>query len=403
MQNIVIIGTGFAGVWAALSAKRLINLHNAQETMSLTVISPDSHLVMRPRLYEANAKDMRAPLTELFEQAGIKLVQGTVATVNVSEHTVNLENVSGAVSYDRLVLAAGSRLRHPAIPGLKEHTLNIDTIAGASAFGSHLSKLPCLPSTAARNTVVVIGGGFTGIELAAELPSHLREVLGYDQDIQVVLVEQAAEIGPELGASPRPVILDGLKSQGVDLRLGAKLTSVNADGVVLSTGEQIQSSTVVWTAGVEASPLTTQVPGEKDRLGRVVVDSFLRSPEAKDIFVTGDAASAKADSTGHIALMSCQHAMPMGKFAGYNVAASLLGLDLKEYQQPYYATCLDLGGWGAVITEGWDRKVMYSDAEGKKIKKWINGTVIYPPVMPQEALEKADPEGEGVTLVGIFL
>ncbi|KAL4954535.1 hypothetical protein BDW69DRAFT_205158 [Aspergillus filifer] len=397
MPNIVIIGTGFAGVWSALSAKRLINLHNAQDTIAVTVISPDAQLVMRPRLYEANAKDMKTSVTDLFHDAGIKFVQGTVSTVNPSNKTVSLDN-GETVPYDHLVLAAGSRLRRPPIPGLAEHALSIDTLADASAFERHLSTLVTRPFTAARDTAVVVGGGFTGIELAAELPTRLRKAIGQDQNIRVVVVEQASEIGPELGPGPRPVILEALQTSGVDLKLGARLAGIDAEGVTLSTGERIPSSTVLWTAGVEASPLAAQIPGDKDKLGRLIVDSFLRAPENQDIIVTGDAASASTDDNGHSALMSCQHAIPMGRFAGYNAAAGLLGLELKKYKQEYYGTCLDLGEWGAVVSEGWDRKVMYSGAEGKKIKQWVNGTVIYPPVDAEEALEKADPELESVTL-----
>ncbi|KAL4792645.1 hypothetical protein BDV19DRAFT_368214 [Aspergillus venezuelensis] len=397
MQNIVIIGTGFAGLWSALSAKRLINLHNAQDTIAVTVISPDPHLVMRPRLYEPNAKGMKTPLTGLLKQSGINFVQGTVSTINASDMTLSLDN-GETVPYDRLVLAAGSRLRQPPIPGLAEHAFSIDTLADASAFESHLLKLASLSSTSARNTAVVVGGGFTGIELAAELPSRLRGILGNDQDIRVVVIEQASDIGPELGPGPRPVILEALQTSGVEMKLGAGLAGIDEEGVTLSTGERIPSLTVLWTAGVEASPLASQVPGEKDRLGRVIVDAFLRTPETYEIIITGDAASASTDDVGHNALMSCQHAMPMGKFAGYNAAAAVLGLELKAYKQEYYGTCLDLGPWGAVVSEGWDRKVMYSGADGKKIKQWVNGTVIYPPVDAEEALRKADPVLETVTL-----
>ncbi|KAL4966475.1 NAD(P)/FAD-dependent oxidoreductase [Aspergillus stella-maris] len=397
MQNIVIIGTGFAGLWSALSAKRLINLHNAQDSITVTVISPEPHLVMRPRLYEANAKDMKTPLTPLLEQSAINFEQGTVSAINASDKTVTLQNGDN-VPYDRLVLAAGSRLKQPRIPGLAEHSFSIDTLADASAFERHLKNLASLPSTAARNTAVVVGGGFTGIEVAAELPSRLCSILGNDQDIRVIVVEQASEIGPELGPGPRPVILTALQTSGVEMTLGAGLAGIDAEGVMLSTGERIPSLTVLWTAGVEASPLAAQVPGEKDRLGRVIVDAFLRAPEVDDVIVTGDAASASTDDAGHDTLMSCQHAIPMGKFAGYNAAAGLLRLELKRYKQEYYGTCLDLGQWGAVVSEGWDRKVMYSGAETKKIKQWVNGTVIYPPVDAEEALNKADPELETVTL-----
>ncbi|KAL4926693.1 NAD(P)/FAD-dependent oxidoreductase [Aspergillus undulatus] len=372
MQHIVIIGTGFAGLWSALSAKRLINAQNAQEAIEVTIISPEPKLVMRPRLYEPNAKGMITPLTDLFQKTGIKFIAGTVSKIDVPSRTVELKH-GDTVVYDRLVLAAGSRLRLPPINGFAEHAFSIDTLDDASTFEAHLENLASLPPSAARNIVVVVGGGFTGIEVAAELPARLRTILGRHQDVRVVVVERNDEIGPPLGTNPRPVIERALREQGVEFKLGGGISSISKTSVILSTGERIQAATVLWTAGVEASPLTAQISGEKDRLGRIHVDSSLRVPDAAEIFVAGDAAHADTDGTGHMTLMSCQHATPLGRFAGYNAAADLLGLERKEYRQPYYGTCLDLGGWGALVTEGWERAVMYQGAEAKGIKRWIMG------------------------------
>lgn len=114
--------------------------------------------------------------------------------------------------------------------------------------------------------------------------------------------------------------------------------------------------TVIWTAGVRASALTQQIPAQRDAFGRLHVDSNLSVKGVDAVFATGDVAYAATDDDGNYAAMSFQHAMNLGRSAGHNVAADLLGLAPIPYRQPRYVTCLDLGPWGAVYTEGWERK-----------------------------------------------
>lgn len=117
------------------------------------------------------------------------------------------------------------------------------------------------------------------------------------------------------------------------------------------------------------------------------------------VFATGDTAFAAANDKGHYALMSCQHARILGKTAGHNVAADLLGAPMMPYSQREYATCLDLGSAGAVVTHGWDRKVVLKGAKAKAVKQWINGVLIYPPkAIREEALAAAGPAAEGPKL-----
>lgn len=173
-------------------------------------------------------------------------------------------------------------MRRPPIPGLREQTFSVDTLGEASISEEHLLSLVSLPSSPARNAIVVEGGGFTRIEIAAELPSRLRSILGVP-DVRTVIVEQASQIDRELSSNPRTVILCALNKQGVEMNLGSAVASVDKRGVVTSTGERIGTFTVLWTAGLEATPLTQQIPGAKDNLGRIQVDANLRVPSAKDI------------------------------------------------------------------------------------------------------------------------
>jgi NADH dehydrogenase len=178
----------------------------------------------------------------------------------------------------------------------------------------------------------------------------------------------------------------------VEWRLGVSVLSVDENGVTLSDGQRIEAKTVVWTTGVRASSLTEQIPAERDRQGRLHVDAHLKVIGQDDIFATGDVAYAASDDIGNFALMTCQHAISLGRHAGNNVAAQILGVDPTPYSQPKYVTCLDLGAWGAVYTEGWDRQVKLVKEEGKSLKTQINTQWIYPPAADRAiALAAADP------------
>ncbi|MCQ9130063.1 FAD-dependent oxidoreductase [Streptomyces hilarionis] len=132
------------------------------------------------------------------------------------------------------------------------------------------------------------------------------------------------------------------------------MTSATRRDVTLSDGEVIPAVTVVRTAGMAASPLSAQVPGERDRWGRPSVDAHLRVVGVPDVHAAGDTAHAAADD-GRSTARSCQHALPMSRFAGHDVAAELLGGDLLPFPPDPYVTCLALGPAGAVCTEGRQR------------------------------------------------
>jgi NADH dehydrogenase len=143
---------------------------------------------------------------------------------------------------------------------------------------------------------------------------------------------------------------------------------------------------VVWTAGARANPLAAQIPGEHDRHGRIHVDAYLHAKQAANVFASGDVAHAASDDQGNVAVMSCQHALSLGRVAGHNAAAELVGLPLHAYSQPKYVTCLDLGVWGALYTEGWDRQIRLTGKDGKDLKREINTKWIYPPAADSNAV-----------------
>ncbi|VVO93973.1 NAD(P)/FAD-dependent oxidoreductase [Pseudomonas fluorescens] len=393
-QHILVIGAGFGGMWSALSATRLFDLHD-HNGVEVTVLAPQAELRVRPRFYEPNAHQMAAPIGELFDAVGVKFIKGAADTIDVELKRVGYIDASGArqtCSYDKLVLATGSRLALPNTPGVAEHAFDVDQIEQAVRLENHLKSLASLPGNKARNTVVVAGGGFTGIETATEMPARLRAIFGADAVIEVIIVDRGEKVGASMGAEISQSIAEASTELGLKWQLKSSVVAVDENGVTLADGQRIDAKTVVWTTGVRASSLTEQIPAERDGQGRLHVDSHLKVIGQDDIYATGDVAYAACDDIGNYAMMTCQHAISLGRHAGNNVAAHILGVAPTPYSQPKYVTCLDLGAWGAVYTEGWDRQVKLVKHEGKELKTQINTVWIYPPAADRaSALAAADP------------
>ena len=396
-MRLVIIGAGFAGMYAALSAARLREIQGVTpDELEIALVAPEPTLVVRPRLYEPNPETLTAPLLDVLKAIDVVYVQGNVETVNTKSRMVQIATGKGtrkSLSYDRLVVATGSRLFRPNIPGLAEHGFSVDSLDDAVALDKHLHDLAKRPALNGRDTVVVAGGGFTGIEAATEMPARLRAFSARMPRPVSSSSTATARSRPTWAQGPRPVIEEALRKLGVETRLGAGVASLDETGVTLSSGEHIETETVIWAAGIRAAPLTAQISAERDSFGRLLVDRDLRVPGVQGVFATGDAARAACDDDGNYALMSCQHATRMGAFAGNNAAAELLRVPTRPYHQKAYVTCLDLGEAGALFTRGWERKVEMVGDVAKKTKQEINTVWIYPPKAERAAaLASADPE-----------
>ncbi|MEU3188560.1 FAD-dependent oxidoreductase [Streptomyces sp. NPDC006923] len=391
MTHIVVIGGGFAGLWSAAGAVRAARAAGqAGEDIQVTLISGGDDLVLRPRLYEDDPQSKRVPLDRVLGPIGVRRVAATVTGVDTDAHTVQAVDRTGGdvrLSYDKLVLASGSQLIRPDFPGA-QNIFDIDTLTSAAALEHHVRDLPGRKPFAGRHTAVVVGAGFTGLEIATALVERLHTIAdphGAGGEVRVVLVDRADVLGPELGSGPRPYIDGVIDELKIERRLGRTVASATPDEVTLSDGEVIPAATVVWTAGMTASPLTAQIPGERDRLGRLSVDAYMRVNGVPDVYAAGDTAVALVEA-GHYTMQSCQHAQPMGKFAGHNVVADLTGTAAVPFTSDLYNTCLDLGPHHAVETKGWDRVIHFTGQEAKTLKQNINARWIYPSVDDPDAI-----------------
>jgi NADH dehydrogenase len=394
LTAVVVIGSGFAGLWAALgTARRLDELAVPPGTVDITVLSAKPFHDVRVRNYETDLSACRIALADLLDPVGVAHVATEVTAIDTDARTVT---TSGGATYgfDRLVLASGSRVLIPPVPGVREFGFDVDTYDAALALQQHLRGLADDPPTPATATVVVVGAGLTGIEAACELPKRLRELFSRASVTpRVILIDRNPRVGSDMGASARPMIERALSDNGVETRTGVSVAAISERAVLLSSGEQLPAATVVWCAGMRASSLTEQLPVARDRLGRVEVDDYLRVIGVPAVFAAGDVAAARMDDE-HLSVMSCQHGRPMGRYAGYNVISDLFDEPMLALRIPWYVTVLDLGPAGAVYTEGWDRVVVSEGAAAKLTKQTINTRRIYPPLTGNrvELLAAAAPE-----------
>ncbi|MGH3531721.1 MAG: NAD(P)/FAD-dependent oxidoreductase, partial [Mycobacterium sp.] len=348
VADVVVIGSGFAGLWAALgAARRLDELAVPAGSVNITVLSRKPFHDVRVRNYEADLAACRIPLTDVLDPAGISHIVAEVSRIDTGARTVTT-STGTTHRYDRLVLASGSHVVKPDIPGLREFGFDVDTYDGAVELDRHLHALADGPPMPAAATAVVVGAGLTGIEAACELPGRLRAILD-DPEPRVVLIDQNPWVGSDMGTSARPLIEKALSDNGIDTRTGVSVVGITQSRVALSSREQIEAATLIWCAGMRASSLTAQLPVARDRLGRVTVDDYLRVIGVTGVFAAGDVAAAQMDAN-HLSVMSCQHGRPMGRLAGYNVISDLLDEPMLALRIPWYVTVLDLGPAGAVYT-----------------------------------------------------
>ncbi|HUN99979.1 MAG TPA: NAD(P)/FAD-dependent oxidoreductase [Bradyrhizobium sp.] len=377
-MRILILGAGFAGLWAAIGAARKLDEMGMKAAADILIVDRNPYHNIRVRNYEADLSDVAIPLSEVLDPIGVGHIAAEVEAIDTTNQEVAIATADSRqrLSYDRLVLALGSELVRPPIPGLAAHGFDVDTYAAAVRLDAHLAKLATLAASPACSTVVIVGAGFTGIEVATELPNRLAQA-GITHP-RIILVDPSPVVGATIGDEARPVINEALAALHIETRLGVMVTAVHADGIILSSEEFIPSMTVVWCGGMAANALTAEIASQHDRHGRLVVDQFMRATGLKNVFAAGDIASCAIDGT-HSTVMSCQFARPMGRFAGHNVVADLFGQPMLRLNIDWYVTVLDLGGWGALYTVGWDRRVQSTGAAAKATKNVINRQRIYPP------------------------
>lgn len=362
--RIAIVGAGYVGMYVAHQLQRKLSRNVAE----ITVIDPESYMTYQPFLPETAAGNLEprhvvVSLRRLLRRC--ELINARVTAVDHAHRKLYFTSLAGEqreLNYHILVVCPGSIVRTLPIPGLAECGIGIKTVGEAVWLRNHvLTQLDIAASTgdpAVREralTFIVVGGGYAGVETLAELEDLSRNVASYytknrwsklaPTELRWVLVEATGRILPEVGEQMGRYTVELLRKRGIDVRLETRLDSVT-DGVAkLSDGSIFPTSTLVWTAGVKASPMLRDTDLPLDERGRLRADAYLRVSGTTDVWTAGDCAAVPdlTGGEGAYCAPNAQHAIRQAKHLASNVAASLRGKKLKHYRHTYAGSVAGLG------------------------------------------------------------
>ncbi|SEP50862.1 NAD(P)/FAD-dependent oxidoreductase [Amycolatopsis saalfeldensis] len=377
-MRVVIVGGGFAGYHAA---KTLLKTAGGTG-VEVVVVNPTDYFLYLPLLPEvaAGTLDPRAITVSIPDTLpGVRLALGTATAVDLDGHTVTYtdpEDHEQALSYDRLILAAGSVNKLLPIPGVAEYAHGFRGVPEALYLRDHVTRQIELAAAAedqverdARCTFVVVGAGYTGTEVAAQGPDFTAALTARHaglegQRVRWLLLDIADKVLPELNPKLGRTADEVLRARGVEVLMGTSVDHAGPDGVKLTNGDTVATRTLVWCVGVRPDPFVSEL-GLATAKGRIVVTAQLNVPGREDVFACGDAA-AVPDLTqpGTYTAMTAQHAERQGRLAARNVAASLGHGRARTYRHHDLGFVVDLGAGRAaanplhVPLSGWPAKIV---------------------------------------------
>ena len=359
-HRVVIVGAGFAGYNAARELARI-----GRATTEIVVINSTDYFLYLPLMPQVaggliEARHIRVSLLRRLRKT--RFVLGTVNNVHAQQKTVSWTDPEGSVGqigYDRLILTAGSVNKLLPIPGIADYAHGFRTISEAVYLRDHITRQLELAAVArdsderrSRCTFAVVGGGYTGTEVAAQgqlLTTRLARILPglAGQQIRWILLDTAPRLLPELDARLSKTAERVLRRRGVQVQTGQSVVEASDGFVQLSTGEEVPTQSLIWCVGVRADPLVDDLHLDTNR-GRLVVDEFMAVPGHGDIYACGDCA-AVPDLTrpGQVCGMTAQHAVRQGRLVARNVAASLGIGQARAYKHHDEGFLVDLGGLAA--------------------------------------------------------
>lgn len=329
-HRIVVLGAGYAGAnTAGRLAKRL-----HRDDVEITLVNGDPEFVERVRMHQlACGQDLRPrPLRDLFAGTGVQVRTARVTAVDVEGKTVDLGGET--LAYDTLVYALGSASADHGVPGVAEHAYNVAGKQAALRLRARLSEVK------PGGTVLIVGGGLTGIEAATEIAEA-------HPDLEVTIAARG-RVGGWLSDKAQRHLRGAFDRLGITVHDHADITRVEADGVVTGAGSKIRAQVTVWTAGFTVHPIAAATTLEVSDTGRIVVDAGMRSVSHPDVYAVGDAALAEG-AGGKPLRMSCASANPMAWLAADVIAARLTGRKVPETTIGYSVQCISLGRRDGII------------------------------------------------------
>ncbi|MER5894796.1 FAD-dependent oxidoreductase [Streptomyces sp. NPDC001876] len=330
-HRIIVIGAGYSG---AIAAGRLAKrLH--REDVAITLVNAEPDFVERVRMHQlAAGQDLKArPFSEMFAGTGVELRLARVTGVDVDRRTVTVTDQGDGdgteeLEYDSLVYALGSAWNSRGVPGTAEHAHEIAGRPGALRLRERLAGLD------AGQTVVVVGGGLTGLEAATEI-AEARP------DLDVALTARG-ELGDWLSPKGRDHVRKVFDKLGITVHEQAAVTAVEADHVTTADGTSVPAAVTVWTTGFAVHPIARATALEVTDTGQIVVDRTMRSVSHPDVYAIGDSAMAMGPGDKPLR-MSCATGTPMAWQAADAIAARLTGGKTPKTPLRYFNQCISLG------------------------------------------------------------
>jgi NADH:ubiquinone reductase (H+-translocating) len=364
--DVVIVGGGFGGLYAARRLERRLPRHSAR----IILVTDVNFLLYTPLLPGAAAGSLEprhvvVPLREELDWTDILL--GRVVGADPDRSEVRLRTVDGreeTLRYDQLILTPGSVSRVLPVPGLAEHALGFKSLADAIALRNrillNMEIAESLPDEHARReylTVVFVGAGYAGLEGIAELQDYVADVIDrYPRcrmaGTRFVLVEARDRVMPEIPAPLAEFAARELRGRGMEILTGTTVREMDDRSATLSTGERIPTRMLCWTAGVTPAPVVRDLGVPLNEQGRIEVDPTMRVKGREDVWAIGDAAAVPDPAQRRRAASppTCQHAIRQGRRVAENVAATLRGRRRRPFRYRTLGVFVDMGRHKAVAT-----------------------------------------------------
>ena len=357
--KVVIIGGGFGGLWAARTL--------ANKPVDVVVIDRNNYHTFLALLYqvaaaELTAEDIAYPVRSVFSKIpNIDFVLAHARRIDLPNRQIETDGET--ISYDYLILANGSVTSTFGVPGVEEHAYFLKTLEEAVTLKNHII---CCFEAAAREpeaerrksllTFVIAGGGATGVEYAGALTELIhgpliKDYTGIDfSEARIILLEAADQLVSSISSNIRDYTARQLRGMGVDVRLKAEVAEVSPEKVVLKGANNIDTSTVVWTAGVKGEGLAvaSNIPVTRD--GRVAVNEKLQIQDQLNIYVIGDLASINEGQ--RILPMVAQVAIQSGVTSAQNILRQIAGLAPQPFIYKDRGSMITIGRKAAGVAIG---------------------------------------------------
>ncbi|MEJ3403734.1 NAD(P)/FAD-dependent oxidoreductase [Rathayibacter sp. YIM 133350] len=425
MPRILIVGGGYAGFYTAWKLEKWLRPGEAE----VTVVDPLPYMTYQPFLPEVAAGSIEPRHAVVAHRRHLKKTEVINAKVTYIDHAAKTATITPPVGepyafeYDIVVVTAGAVSRTFPIPGVADEAIGLKTIEEAAAIHqrvlTNFDKAALLPAGPERDrllTFVVVGGGFAGIEIFAELRSLVSALISkYPtitfEDTHFHLIEAMGRIMPEVSLKTSHWVIKNLAERGAQIHLDTQLSSAVGGKIELSTGESFESDLIVWTAGVMANPTivrNTDLPIEER--GRLKVRADLRvgtdDEFIADAWGAGDVAAVPdltGGGVGGFCVPNAQHAVRQGKLLAKNLVASLRGEGPKEYFHKNLGAVAGLGlgigvfqsgkiaitgflawiahrGYHGLAMPSWERKL-------RVVGDWVSGFFLGRDIVAIEALQ----------------